>query len=81
MAELARPADRSAEQVVADLTDPASGVLAPLTGTDIERLELNMQAYRIKAGSDKTDFGSTAEYVSASSAGTRSTSDASSSAT
>ncbi|HKG83068.1 MAG TPA: hypothetical protein VKB16_07915 [Beijerinckiaceae bacterium] len=63
LAELARPADRSAEQVVADLTDPASGVLAPLTGTDIERLELNMQAYRIKAGSDKTDFGSTAEYV------------------
>src|SRR5215218_6932983 len=51
VAELARPADRSAEQVVADLTDPASGVLAPLTGTDIERLELNMQAYRIKAGS------------------------------
>ena len=63
VAELARPADRSAEEVVADLTDPASGVLAPLTGTDIERLELNMQAYRIKAGSDKTDFGSTAEYV------------------
>ena len=63
VAELARPVDRSAEQVVADLTDPASGVLAPLTGTDIERLELNMQAYRIKAGSDKTDFGSTAEYV------------------
>ncbi|MFL5324225.1 MAG: hypothetical protein ACJ8A4_08225, partial [Microvirga sp.] len=63
VAELARPVDRSAEQVVADLTDPASGVLAPLTGTDIERLELNMQAYRIKAGSDRTDFGSTAEYV------------------
>ena len=63
VAELNRPVDRSAPQIVADLLDPATGVLGVLTGKDIERIELNMQAYRIKVGSDQTDFGSTAEYV------------------
>jgi hypothetical protein len=62
-AELNRPADRSVTQILTDLTDPTMGVLTVLSGKDIERIELNMQAYRIKASSDKTDFGSTAEYV------------------
>jgi hypothetical protein len=61
--EMERPADRTAAQVVADLTDPDDGVLAMLDGHDIERVELNMQAYRIAASADETDLGSTAEYV------------------
>lgn len=63
MAEMARSPTRSASQVVADLTDPATGVLSTLHGQDIERIELNMQAYRIVGSNDRTDFGSTAEYV------------------
>lgn len=60
---LDRPANRSTADIVADVTNETTGVLAPMTGADIERIELNMQAYRITAGSDLTDFGSTAEYV------------------
>ena len=63
VAFLGRPADRSADEIVKGVTDPESGVLSTIAGADIERIELNMQAYRIKAGNDKTDFGSTAEYV------------------
>lgn len=48
---------------VAALSDPASGVIPLLSGRDIERIELNIQAYRISAGSDRRDLGSTAEYV------------------
>jgi hypothetical protein len=63
LAELRRPAGRTAEQVAADLVDPATGVVALIDGRDIERIELNIQAYRISAGADGTDLGSTAEYV------------------
>jgi hypothetical protein len=61
--EMERPAGRTPEQVVADLTHAEHGVVAPLDGRDVERVELNMQAYRISAGADATDLGSTAEYV------------------
>jgi hypothetical protein len=63
VAEMRRPRGRTPEQVVADLTDPKTGIVAPITGRDIERVELNIQAYRISAGADVTDLGSTAEYV------------------
>jgi hypothetical protein len=66
LAELRRPAGRTPEQVVADLTNPAKGakgIVALIDGRDIERVELNIQAYRISAGSDGTDLGSTAEYI------------------
>jgi hypothetical protein len=61
--EMDRIAERGPDQVVADLLDPGDGVVALLDGRDIERIELNFQAYRISAGADRTDFGSTAEYV------------------
>lgn len=61
--EMDRIAGRSPDQVAADLTDPSDGVVSLLDGRDIERIELNFQAYRISAGADRTDFGSTAEYV------------------
>ncbi|HEX3127679.1 MAG TPA: hypothetical protein VH394_10135 [Thermoanaerobaculia bacterium] len=63
MAEVGRPADRTPEQVVTDLTDPATGVVSLIDGRDIERIELNIQAFRISAGSDTTDLGSTAAYI------------------
>lgn len=63
LAEVRRPAGRTPEQVVADLTDPATGVVSLIDGRDIERIELNIQAYRISAGSDTTDLGSTAAYI------------------
>ena len=58
-----RIAERGPDRVAADLTDPSDGVVSLLDGRDIERIELNFQAYRISAGADRTDFGSTAEYV------------------
>ena len=61
--EMDRPPGRGVDQIVADLTNREDGIVSILDGRDIERLELNMQAYRIKAGADQTDFGSTAEYV------------------
>jgi hypothetical protein len=61
-AELAR-SGRTVDQTVDDLTNPDFGILSTITGRDIERIELNMQAYRIRASNDETDFGSTAEYV------------------
>lgn len=51
------------DAAVAILSDPASGVIPLIDGRDIERIELNIQAYRISAGSDRRDLGSTAEYV------------------
>ncbi|HEV7671723.1 MAG TPA: hypothetical protein VGS22_24640 [Thermoanaerobaculia bacterium] len=63
LAELNRPAGRTPEQVVADLTDAKKGIVALIDGRDIERIELNIQAYRISAGSDSTDLGSTAQYI------------------
>src|SRR6185295_18506365 len=63
LAELNRSEGRTPEQVVADLTHPGKGVVALIDGRDLERIELNIQAYRISAGSDSTDLGSTAEYI------------------
>lgn len=45
------------------LQDPTKGIISLLDGRDIDRIELNIQVYRIPAGADKTDFGSTAQYV------------------
>lgn len=61
--EIERPAGRPAAQVVADLMDPAKGPLAFIDGRDIDRLELNMQAYRIGAVGDRTEFGTKAAYL------------------
>jgi hypothetical protein len=61
--EMERGAGRTPEQMLADLRNPADGILAHLDGRDIKRIELNLQAYRISAGADQTDLGSTAEYV------------------
>ncbi len=54
---------RTPQKIVEDLTNADSGPLAFIDGRDIERLELNMQAYRISAGSDSTDFGTKAAYL------------------
>lgn len=50
---------------VKKLFDTESGALAFINGIDIDRLELNMQAYRASAQRDwhKTDFGSKSEYL------------------
>lgn len=61
--EIERPPGRSAAQVAADLMDPAKGPLAFIDGRDIDRLELNMQAYRIGAVGDGTMFGTKAAYL------------------
>jgi hypothetical protein len=63
VAELRRPRGRTPQQVMADLTNAKTGIVSPIRGRDIERVELNIQAYRISAGGDGTDLGSTAEYV------------------
>lgn len=60
--EMRRPADRSAAAVVADLNG-ADGLLSLLATANIDRIELNIQAYRISAGADTTDLGSTAGYI------------------
>jgi hypothetical protein len=57
------PAGRSAEQQAADLLDRAHGPLAYIDGRDLIRLELNMQAYRIGASGDASDFGTAAAYL------------------
>lgn len=62
-AEMDRPGGRTPDAVAASLTEPATGIVAPLAGRDIERIELNFQAYRIRSSRDLTDSGSTAEYV------------------
>lgn len=51
------------EQVTKELMDSEKGPLAFITGRDILRLELNMQAYRKSAQADDTDFGTEAAYV------------------
>jgi hypothetical protein len=61
--EINRPAGRTAGQIAADLMDPAKGPLAFIDGRDIDRLELNMQAYRIGAVGDATRFGTKAAYL------------------
>ena len=53
----------SAEEVVHALVDPENGPLAFMNGTDIDRLELNMQAYRKGAQGDDSHFGTKAAYV------------------
>jgi hypothetical protein len=62
--EMARSPDRPAEQRVHDLMDPNDGPLAFLSGKDLERLELNVQAYRAPASAEQSaDFGTRAEYI------------------
>ncbi|MES2441804.1 MAG: hypothetical protein V4574_03170 [Pseudomonadota bacterium] len=62
-AQMERLKGMDAAAAAADLIRPGS-VAALLDGRDIERIELNIQAYRISAGAEsKTDLGSTAEYV------------------
>lgn len=61
--QMQRPASDSAAETAARLMDPKTGVASLLDGHDIERIEFNIQAYRISAQSDKTDLGSTAKYV------------------
>jgi hypothetical protein len=53
---------RSAQQIVSDLFDAGGGPLAFLKGEDLERVELNMQAYRNSASS-APDFGTKSEYL------------------
>jgi hypothetical protein len=61
--EVSRSHDRSAQEVVDSLTNPNDGVISLIDGREIERIELNMQVYRIPTVADNTDLGSTAEYV------------------
>ena len=66
--ETERSPNREPAQIVADLTNPADGPLAFIDGKEIDRVELNMQAYRKGAqadskGPNKTDFGTKAEYL------------------
>lgn len=61
--ELEADPNRNAEEVVTDLMDPETGVLSIVAGQAIRRIELNMQAYRIKVSGDTTDLGSTARYI------------------
>ncbi|WP_223619799.1 hypothetical protein [Lysobacter sp. ESA13C] len=63
MAEMGRPRDRTPAEVVKDIENPSGGVLSGISGQDIERIELNIQAFRRNVSSDKTKLGSTAEYV------------------
>ena len=63
LAEIAKPAGRDPSQIATDLFDEKSGPLAFLTGRDILRLELNMQAYRKSAEADDTNFGTEAAYL------------------
>jgi hypothetical protein len=62
--EMARPLDRSPAQIVRDLTDPSSGPLSTISGHDLERLELNVQAYRAPtSASPAVGFGTRSEYI------------------
>lgn len=63
LAEMKRSRARGPQARVDDLTHPGDGIISLLDGRDIERIELNIQAYRISAGADQRDLGSTAEYV------------------
>ena len=62
-AELKRENDRSAAEIYNDLVDTNSGIVSLIDGRQIERIELNMQVYRIPAGADRIDLGSPAEYL------------------
>jgi hypothetical protein len=61
--EMGRSTTRTPEEIVLDLQDPETGILSTIAGEDIFRIELNMQAYRIKVSNDNTGLGSTAKYV------------------
>lgn len=61
--ELAKDPARDPQQVVRDLMDVQTGPLAFISGRDILRLELNMQAYRKSAEADDNDFGTEAAYI------------------
>lgn len=61
--ELDRPENRPADEQVRDLSNPETGIIAPLDGRNIDRIELNMQVFRIAASADESDLGSSADYV------------------
>jgi len=61
--ESMQPAGRTPEQQASDLLDRKHGPLAYIDGRDLIRLELNMQAYRIGASGDESDFGTAAAYL------------------
>ncbi|MBB3149773.1 hypothetical protein FHS21_006227 [Phyllobacterium trifolii] len=54
---------RSAEEAVREMMNAETGILSSITGRDIARIEINMQAYRVKVGNDTTNLGSTAKYL------------------
>jgi hypothetical protein len=61
--ESKRPAGRTPRRQAADLLNRAHGPLGYIDGRDLIRLELNMQAYRIGASGDESDFGTAAAYL------------------
>jgi hypothetical protein len=54
---------RTPAQIAEDLVNPSSGPLAHLVRENINRLELNMQAYRKPASADPSNFGTEATYL------------------
>lgn len=61
--ELERSEDRPVDEQVRELSDPETGIIAPLDGRNIDRIEMNMQVFRIAASGDESDLGSSADYV------------------
>ncbi len=62
--EVNKPDGRSADQILAGILDPQSGVVAPIDGADLLRVEINMQAYRKPASDTSTNnFGTEAGYI------------------
>lgn len=61
LTEVRNAKSRTPSEVVEDLLS-SQGALASIYGADIERLELNMQAYR-KPASEAQDFGTEASYL------------------
>src|SRR5262249_35043992 len=54
---------RTPSQIAQDLVSPSAGPLSQLTRDNINRLELNMQAYRKPASEDRSNFGTEASYL------------------
>lgn len=63
MSEMQSHAVRTPKRHAADLRNRDRGALAFLTGRDLIRVELNMQAYRKSASTDATNFGTEAAYL------------------
>ncbi|HET7435773.1 MAG TPA: hypothetical protein VFN10_13775 [Thermoanaerobaculia bacterium] len=61
--EMESQAVRSPKRHAADLRNGDRGALAFITGRELLRVELNMQAYRKSASTDETNFGTEAAYL------------------